>query len=242
MKPPPSPGSGPRQRIVRTVARCAFVVAAIAAIWLLAPASASADEGPLDLTVDATVDEVVGSTEDTATSVVDQTDDAAESAASSGSPDGPALGSVAAGQREPTGDATDPVALGLETVGGLLTPPTTGRANIFVPNLETASTNSSELVPAPDPSETFVEFGDAPASPDVPTQAAAIGGFSARELAAESSAAPGSADPLRPRPRMHDLAAFLILMTLLIGFGRWSRREAEKRLSPLFLSLAERPG
>jgi hypothetical protein len=47
---------------------------------------------------------------------------------------------------------------------------------------------------------------------------------------------------LRVGPSSHDLAAVLAAFAIALALVRWSRRERERTLTPVFLSLVERPG
>jgi hypothetical protein len=41
---------------------------------------------------------------------------------------------------------------------------------------------------------------------------------------------------------LQDFAAILVAFMIALGLVRWSRRDAERRYSPVFLSLAGHPG
>jgi hypothetical protein len=49
-------------------------------------------------------------------------------------------------------------------------------------------------------------------------------------------------DTLRGGSSIQDFAAVLVAIMVALGFSRWSRRDAESRYSPVFLSLAGHPG
>jgi hypothetical protein len=49
-------------------------------------------------------------------------------------------------------------------------------------------------------------------------------------------------DTLRGGSSLQDFAAVLVAIMIALGLVRWSRRDAERRYSPVFLSLAGCPG
>lgn len=52
----------------------------------------------------------------------------------------------------------------------------------------------------------------------------------------------GSSQSLRSPSSSQDVGVLATLILIALALVRWSRREAELRLSPAFLSLPERPG
>ena len=69
-----------------------------------------------------------------------------------------------------------------------------------------------------------------PTRPDTPTATAGPG------------SGLGGLDILRGGSSTQDVAVLATLLLIALAVARWSRREAEHRLSPVFLSLVERPG
>jgi len=51
-----------------------------------------------------------------------------------------------------------------------------------------------------------------------------------------------ASETLRAGSSLQDFAAVLVAIMIALGFARWSRRDAEKRYAPVFLSLAGNPG
>lgn len=296
MDQPTSPGAEHPRRITRAIARLTLVVGTVAAFWLLAPASANADEGPLDDVAEA-VDDVAQSTQDP---VTDTASDVVESATVSDTTDAveQVTAPEAARDGEPIQDVTAALTPGeVEHVAGEVLNGAQGAiqeargvASPLVDAVDGLTPIASELIrsatdpviallaPTIQPGPTIESIGlpgpgsqDPAFSPLVQpidstgiSRAFALANSAGQWLMADvslegtSTSSGGSAslprDPndepsttgsgARSGPRMSvdDLAAFLMLMAILLGLGRWSRREAELRLSPVFLSLAERPG
>jgi hypothetical protein len=76
---------------------------------------------------------------------------------------------------------------------------------------------------------------DDPASDTVPNRAAT----SRDALPATGTSV---SEMLRAGSSLQDFAAVLVAIMIALGLVRWSRRDTEKRYSPVFLSLAGNPG
>jgi hypothetical protein len=141
---------------------------------------------------------------------------------------------------EPQRDADADVApTGSTVVGGVRT---TQPANNSI-DLETAARDHriDRLATAPLPLLIATSAG-APAS-DAPSthsgEPVPIGPATPEEAVPTGTAA---RDTMRGGSSTHDLAALAAPIFIALALVRWSRREAELRYSPVFLSLAERPG
>jgi hypothetical protein len=117
----------------------------------------------------------------------------------------------------------------------------------------------TRTAPPPDLRRTSTDVSDRGAR-TVPSITGSIGWMAAippGETAASPGSGPGppmpstdstpatssmSGSTLRVGPSSHDLAAVLAAFAIALALVRWSRRERERTLTPVFLSLVERPG
>lgn len=272
MEPTPSPGAPPRRGIRRGVARLALLGAAVA-IWLLAPATAGADEvlpdanaadgaaGPVSDTlgtdegIGITGTDPVGGTVDRATDVGART--VTPDTATRGHPSATDIvGTVASGVDELLNDFPNVVRETTGAVFEVVADPPIGRPREDARAITPSHEGARPAIEAGGPIEAPRRWGavvgragtrlDVGRTAEVPSidRADPAGGSrpSGRVPMNEAPIAGAERSVLGPKTPVDDLVAFLLILTILLGFGRWSRREVEGRITPVFRSLAEHPG
>jgi cytoskeletal protein RodZ len=247
-----------RPRIVRSVVRVVLLVGAIVAVWLIAPAAANALEPPTspddavteatDTVTDAadsagnTIAEAEASVTDAADDVVSTVENAGDGAADVARPLQDAVSAVDVRDtisdveaNAKSGTAPDPTARRIDGGDGMAGPrdreDVTSLRLADEPALTSALTTGPVAAAAASDAGAAVtsSSGAAPESAATPDGVPPAMGSTARNVLGGDSS-------------FDDLAAILAAIVIALGLVRWSRRENETVYSPVFLSLAARPG